>query len=190
MEQYKAERLTYISLGIVCVMTHLMLCELHLYFVRVICNFKVRVQRFLWLFQPFHKFVPGFMELKESQICMDFKIRLFMRQSKSQPRLANFDKIWCEFSPWSLKQNWSSHVPTVFILSSPSKLTIFNLHDVHTSYVPVRDILVTSVNVLVIWIPTVLVTDSKYRNSNRAQLLLIEDHGSKSLGKTSLWVTV
>lgn len=60
--------------------------------------------------------MPGFMELKESQICMDFKIQWFIKQSKSikpQPRLANFDKIWSFFPPWSLKQSWSTHVPSV-----------------------------------------------------------------------------
>lgn len=58
-------------------------------------------------------------------------------------------------------------MPTVFRLPSPSELTTFNVHDVHMSYVSVRDILLTSVDVLVIEIPTVLAMDSKYRK-NRA----------------------
>lgn len=61
-------------------MTYLMLRKLHLYFVRIICNFKIRVQRFLRFFQPLHKFVPGFMELQESEICIDVEMHWCIKQ--------------------------------------------------------------------------------------------------------------
>lgn len=112
--QYKADRLAFNWASCIsAVTTHLMLRKLHLYFVRVICNFKIWVQRFLWFFQPLHKFVPGFMELWESEICIELKTHWFLKYStnikpwpvlcRSNKYSAYLGKAWCDFSPWPLQ---------------------------------------------------------------------------------------